>query len=115
MTIPVVTQGTYIVGPGAVTLDATIGEGNTGFISILLNGNEVATGNDGARADLGPGDLLRGSEVEVFARVSQMSPSPRSSLTYDWNGGPAPQTDIARGNFQVNGEPTPYHAIYRLA
>jgi hypothetical protein len=114
MTIPVVTHGTYIVGPGDVTFDATIGEGHTGFISISLNGTEVATGNDSARADLGSGELLRGGEVEVFARVSQMSPSPRSSMAYDWNGGPAPQTDIANGNFDVNGEPTPYQALYRL-
>jgi hypothetical protein len=114
MTIPVVTNGTYTVGSGDVTFEAAMGDGHTGFISISLNGSEVAFGNDSARAELGPGDPLRGSEVEVFARVSRMSPASRNSMIYDWNGGPAPRTDVASGNFDVNGEPTPYQAIYRL-
>lgn len=113
--IPVITQGTYVVGDGDVTLDVTIGDGQTGFISVLLNDTEVESGSDQVHAVLGPGPLVRGSTVEVFARVSWVSTSPNSSLAYDWNGGPAPRTDIASGSFDVNGEPTPYQATYRLA
>jgi hypothetical protein len=105
---------TYIVDDGPVTLEVVIGEGQKGRISIVVDGKEVVRGDGRVRKQLGSG--LAGATVEIFTVVSHTNPqSSRLEVSCIWSGGPQPQTDIDRGDFNTDPDPSFVEPIYELA
>jgi hypothetical protein len=112
---PIVTQGTYDVGDGAViTLEVTFGDGQRGRCSVMLDGREVARGSDRVRAALGAGAALRGGTVSVIGTINRTSPSSRCSVTYDFGGGPSPAQFCGDADFEADGEPVDMDATFTL-
>lgn len=112
---PIVTQGTYAVGNGGrITLEVTIGEGQRGRCSVMVDGNEVARGSDRVVAELGAGAALGGSTVSVIGTINRTSPTPRCSVTYEFGGGVGDGRFEGDANFDKDGEPVDVDATFTL-
>jgi hypothetical protein len=104
---------TYVVDDGPVTLDVLIGEGQKGKIAIRVNGTEVARGDGRVKKQLGSG--LAGATVEIFSVVNHTNPqTTRIAVTCTWRGGPQPQTDVDRGDFTTDPNPSFIEPTYQL-
>lgn len=104
---------TYVVDEGPVTLEVLVGEGQKGKIAILVNGDEVARGDGRVKKQLGAD--LQGATVEIFSVVSHTNPqTTRIAVTYTWRGGLAPRTDVDRGDFATDPDPSFIEPTYRL-
>lgn len=104
---------TYVVDDSPVTLEVVIGEGQKGFAAIVLNGEEVARGEGRVKKNLGSG--LGGSTVKVFTVVNHTNPdTTRISVTCKWRGGPESQTDVDRGDFSTDPDPSFIEPEYQL-
>ena len=106
------TERTYAVGDGPVVVQVTVLGGQKGRIAIQLNGQLVAEGMGRVRENLGSG--LAGATVEIFTVVNHTASTTPFFVEYQWSGGPSPQTDEDRGDFQTDPDPSFVEPIYRL-
>ncbi len=80
----------YKVGTEQVRLKVTIGEGQLGFVLIVLDG-KIFKGENGFEGDLGLGSNLIGKHLRVTTIVTDENiQTDKTSVTYRLTGGPRP-------------------------
>jgi hypothetical protein len=108
-------RDSYIVAEGPVTLDVSLGEGQKGFIEVLLSGKVLASGTRIEGLELGDGQALAGQKLRITSTVTDTNPmTNRTSVTYRLSGGKSDRRYMSRHEVDSEGDTVDYDAIFLL-
>lgn len=105
----------YIVGDRTVILDVTIGNGQRGYIEVLLNGTLIASGPRISGLAVGADAAVARQKLRITATVTDTNvDTNHTSVTYTLSGGAATQKFQSTHDVDSAGDTVDYDAIFLL-
>lgn len=105
----------YELADGDVRLSVVVGEGQRGFIEVLLDGAPLEHGHEITTLRVGAGSELAGRKLRVTATVTDTNTSTnRTSVTYTIRGGERTRSWTVQHEVDTEGETVDYDALFRL-
>jgi hypothetical protein len=108
-------RDSYLTADGDVKLTVTIGEGQRGFVEVLLNGAVLGSGSGITDLTIGAGPIVAGTRLRVTSTVTDTNEmTNRTSVTYELEGGARPQSWVSDHTLDADGGSVDYDASFLL-
>jgi hypothetical protein len=108
-------KDSYVVADDEVKLTVEIGEGQKGFVEVLLDGMPIGQGDGITDLPIGPGPKLGGRKLRVTSTVTDTNKDTNNtSVTYTLKGGRQTQSYHSRYEVEAPGGTVDYDAIFLL-
>jgi hypothetical protein len=105
----------YPVADGEVRLAVSIGEGQTGLVSVFLGGVKISRTPAPIDVRVGKGDDVRDKLLEVRTIVNDVnSQTNKMSVTYQLTGGKSDLEQVSRGEAATDNQPLDFLAVFAL-
>ncbi|HEY6359479.1 MAG TPA: hypothetical protein VIX63_00175 [Vicinamibacterales bacterium] len=105
----------YRVADGEVRLAVSIGEGQTGLVSVFLGGVKISRSPAPIDLRVGEGSEIRDKLLEVRTIVNDVnSQTNKMSVTYQLTGGTSAMEQVSRGEVGVDNQPLDFVAVFAL-
>lgn len=105
----------YLVASGDVYLEVVVGQGQKGYVEVLLGGAFVTDGKEIRKHNLGKGTNLAGRKLRVTTTVADTNPNTNlTTVTYTLSGGKVNKTWESRHTVSAPGGSADYDAIFLL-
>lgn len=102
-----------VVSAQDVRLSVSIGEGQTGLVSVFLGGTRVSRTPAPIELLVGKGSVLRDKLLEVRTIVNDVNnQTNKMSVTYQLTGGVEPLECISKGEVLRENEPLDFTAVF---
>jgi hypothetical protein len=98
-----------------VRLAVSIGEGQTGLVSVFLGGVKISRTPAPIDLRIGRGDEVRDRLLEIRTLVNDVSnQTNKMSVTYQLTGGVLPVECVSKGETAHDNEPLDFVAVFAL-
>jgi hypothetical protein len=115
MTMLIRLRDSYLTANADVKLSVTIGEGQRGFIEVLMNGAVLASGNGITKLSIGAGPNVAGNRLRVSSTVTDTNEmTNRTSVMYELEGGARDQSWVSEHTIDADGGSVDYDASFLL-
>lgn len=105
----------YPVAGGEVRLAVSIGEGQTGLVSVFLGGVKISRTPAPIDVRIGNGSDVRDKLLEVRTIVNDVnSQTNKMSVTYQLTGGKSDLEQVSRGEAATDNQPLDFLAVFAL-